>query len=197
MRRKPVAGSIVAALLLALSACAGADAVDDPSLITRKCPDGYEEAGKEYQGTRGAPEIVREAERAENCGERALPEVNALFITINDAEPWGGTCRLENYSGDLEPLSETGYSDVPNATFVVRDGRNNVIGRLQPDDMPDALADLNQLLDACSFIYTGEFDLADVMIIEGSRMQDGGFPVWKEDTYDLYGMTVLAELSIG
>ena len=125
----------------------------------------------------------------------SLPDVNALLITVNSLVAPRCT-YVEGFSGN-KPLSESGYSDVPNATFVVRDGSNNVIGRLRPDDVPDAIDELAKSLGNCTFIYTGEFDLADVMLIEGSRMQDGGFPVWREDTYDLSGMTVLVELSLG
>ena len=141
------------------------------------------------------PSDIREAERAENCGKRALPEVNALFVTVDSLIAPRCT-YVEGYSSN-QPLSESGYADVPNATFVVRDGENNVIGRLRPDEMPADLEELHELIGNCTFIYTGKFDLADVMLIEGPRMQDGGFPVWREDTYDLDGITVLAELSLG
>ena len=62
-------GGALLCIALLTGAC-GADASpsseEAESTITRRCPDDYAEAGKEYSGTRGAPAAVRDAERREH-----------------------------------------------------------------------------------------------------------------------------------
>ena len=86
------------------------------------------------------------------------------------------------------------FDNVPSATYSLVDQTNNIIGILFP---------VVERQSGCTFAYTGEFEtLPDLLLIQGPRMQQNGFPVQGSDWAEkraVAGQTVtlLAELSLG
>ena len=86
------------------------------------------------------------------------------------------------------------FDDVPNATYSLVDATRNIIGILYP---------VGERQPGCTFAFTGEFEtLPDLLLIQGPRMQQNGFPVrssdWSENRAlaGIDEVTVLAELEL-
>ncbi len=90
---------------------------------------------------------------------------------------------------DGETAEGEPFDNVPYATYSLLDGTRNIIGIMKP---------VGKVGD-CTFEYeltTGE--VSDLLLIQGPRMQQNGFPTSEDEWYERDdGAIVIAELSLG
>ena len=115
------------------------------------------------------------------------PQATYVFTTQLYNEATGrelSTSQCSRETADGEP-----YDNVPYATYSLLDSTRNIIGIMKP---------VGNVGD-CTFEYeltTGE--VSDLLLIQGPRMQQNGFPASEDDWYEREdGAIVIAELSLG
>ncbi|WP_419910052.1 hypothetical protein [Candidatus Poriferisodalis sp.] len=121
------------------------------------------------------------------------PSLTTYALTV-------GFYNVITYEPLLEPQCDrvtgrgSAFDDVPNATYSLVGQTRNIIGILYP---------VAERQPSCTFVFTGEFEsLPDLLLIQGPRMQQNGFPVrsidWSENraVAGMAEVTVLAELEL-